>query len=113
VCADTDGDGQPDYLDPDDDNDGAADDTELLAGTDPLDPGSEPFIGVPDLAGGWVTFPIEPAAGRRYQLQCTTNLTAPVWENVGSPVEDPATLEVSAPATSGAAFYRWMIERLN
>jgi len=38
--ADTDGDGVPDYLDEDDDNDGVNDDKEVERGTDPLDPAS-------------------------------------------------------------------------
>lgn len=39
---DSDGDGVPDSIDPDDDNDGWSDDDEIGAGTDPLDPNSHP-----------------------------------------------------------------------
>lgn len=45
ACGDNDGDGIPDNIDPDDDNDGYMDEEEIIAGTDPLDPNSHPTSG--------------------------------------------------------------------
>ncbi|MEZ4281640.1 MAG: FG-GAP-like repeat-containing protein [Myxococcota bacterium] len=48
---DTDGDGMPNYRDSDSDDDGYSDGDELLAGTNPLDPGSHPTAAEVPIAG--------------------------------------------------------------
>lgn len=45
IQRDTDGDGNPNVTDPDDDNDGVTDEEEIKAGTDPLDKTNYPGSG--------------------------------------------------------------------
>ncbi|MEY8559735.1 putative Ig domain-containing protein [Jeotgalicoccus halotolerans] len=47
VQRDTDGDGDPDFTDPDDENDGFTDEEEIVAGTDPKDPTDQPDVTAP------------------------------------------------------------------
>jgi len=93
VC-DNDGDGIPDDIDPDDDNDGWTDITEIGAGTNPLDPASHPSSGEtgcsatcialgylsgrgPFESGGLCTYPevIEYMVGESGLICCCTPVT--------------------------------------
>ncbi|MEK4554914.1 putative Ig domain-containing protein [Jeotgalicoccus sp. FSL K6-3177] len=49
VQRDTDGDGEPDVIDSDDDNDGFTDEEEIAAGTDPKDPTDQPDVTNPGI----------------------------------------------------------------
>ncbi|WP_252970631.1 putative Ig domain-containing protein, partial [Corynebacterium guaraldiae] len=81
IQRDTDGDGAPDVTDPDDDNDGATDEEENKAGTDPKDPNSKPSEDkAPDWNNGSTT-PDKPVE----------------LPNTGGSVEDGTTVETEGP----------------
>ena len=78
----------------DPDDDGADNNSELVAGTSPIDPDSVPEIHVarsgPDIAL-WMTGVNQ----RLYQFQRRASMTTGYWENVGEPVRLIANLRVS------------------
>ncbi|MEM7391204.1 MAG: DUF2341 domain-containing protein, partial [Verrucomicrobiota bacterium] len=94
---DSDGDGVANPADPDDDNDGSSDADELIAATDPLDPGSFLWIQI-DRTGAidtqQLTFPS--VIGRTYKIEGTLDVVNGPWFDVmtnipgtGSPIMLP------------------------
>ncbi|MEM7391523.1 MAG: DUF11 domain-containing protein, partial [Verrucomicrobiota bacterium] len=80
---DFDGDGLPDYRDPDDDNDTYPDDEERLADTDPYDPNSLLWIRVDRTAARDIFTLTHPSSSNRsYFIQDAINLLNPVWTTI-------------------------------
>ena len=84
----------------DTDGDGQSNAFEAAAGTNPRQPTSVIKVTAitPDAAGLRLTFPT--MAGKGYQVQSSTSLDSPDWENVGTVTEgdgNPASAVVTAP----------------
>ncbi len=90
---DTDLDGIPDILDPDDDNDGIADASEAIFGSNPLDANSVYRPTIAQSSPTTVTLSFTTLTGRKYTVESSTNLSnwAPVstHSGTGSPVSIP------------------------
>jgi hypothetical protein len=123
--ADTDGDGLNDLdeannhgTDPtrsDTDADGRNDRAEIIAGTDPLDPGSFFTAGIATATSGDLEISFEAVAERRYTIQSNATLDPGTWTDVPGLENltgaDGETLVVPLPATtSPRQFYRILIE---
>jgi hypothetical protein len=93
---DTDGDGIPDDVDPDDDNDGMSDEDEGVAGTDPLDAESVFQVSGGMWQGGRFGLSFETITGRMYDVLWKSNLLD------GAPWD---TLTNDMPGTGGALEY--------
>ena len=99
----------PAGADSDADSDGFTDRQEYAAGTLPLDPASRAEVLLLSAAGASRTFGTEGKAGRRYQLERSTGLTASSWTTVTStgplPADAPVVL-IDPSAPSPRAFHR-------
>ena len=105
---DFDQDGIPDAIDPDDDNDGASDEDEAIARTDPLDPNSVLRVQVNNTITQTVrtiTFPT--AAGVSYQLESRTNLFNGTWTPLPPTIAGNGdVIQVTNTNTAVRIFYR-------
>lgn len=133
VAGDNDADGQPDPLDPDDDNDGMPDTweaaygldphtagaesrgdrdrftdfEEYIAGTDPTDAAS--FLSIADAwpAGDAAGLVFDTVAGRYYQVEDKTSLSAAGWSLLlTNHAGDGQPFTVADPRSAPARFYR-------
>ncbi len=135
VETDTDGDGLPDSIDPDDDNDNLTDEEEDGLDTNPLDPdtdhdGQNDYVEVrithtsptdpdeylhltsilPDGAGAWISWPSETAV--LYRLERSSDLADPgSWTVVAGPLAGTGGV-MTEPDTPplGPAFYRLRVD---
>jgi hypothetical protein len=130
---DFDGDGIPDHLDEDDDNDGLTDSgeaaigtdskntdsdgdrvrdrDEVIAGTNPLGINSLlRFTGL-TLSDDQVALQWSSASNRTYSLWWTTNLTANIWERIDSSITSTVPANVhTAEAAPGCRFFKVIVE---
>jgi endonuclease/exonuclease/phosphatase family metal-dependent hydrolase len=98
---DTDGDGLPDSIDPDDDNDTHSDADEIAFGTDPLDPASV-FRPLLSSSGSQLSFP--GAAGIEYTVESSPDLA--VWTELGTFIGNGETVVVPLPGGEDRIFVR-------
>jgi hypothetical protein len=106
--ADTDGDGVPDIMDPDDDNDGFSDADEFVFGTNPLDASSRYAMSLtfPSSAPGMAQLSFPTALGRNYTVESSLNLSS--WSEVGTyaGTGSPRVLDVAVSPVEKQKFYR-------
>jgi hypothetical protein len=130
---DTDGDGTPDHLDEDDDNDGLTDTGEAAIGTDPKNPDSdgdgtsdrdEVIAGTDPLrsdslfkftditpAGDHVILRWSSASNRTYSLWGTADLTSNAWEIIDHAIPGTVPSNVhTTEAPSGSRFFNVTVE---
>lgn len=96
------------------DGDGQSNLEEIVAGTDPTDPGSRLGFTRVQVAGGRVHLEFEAAAGRRYRLLAQDRLGETAWETLADlPAQPTARLErvVDPTPPAGARFYRLVVNR--
>jgi hypothetical protein len=80
---DTDNDGLPDAIDPDDDNDGLSDEDEGFAGTDPLDPASTLELAILPTGSSLLhRLMFASVTDRLYEIERRTNLANDTWTTV-------------------------------
>ncbi|MEM7391130.1 MAG: DUF2341 domain-containing protein, partial [Verrucomicrobiota bacterium] len=93
LIPDSDGDGIANPVDPDDDNDGFEDCGELIAGTDPFDPGSFFWVQIAPVnqTTRLLTFPT--AFGRTYRIEATLNLRVGPWFNAQTNIPGDGTIQ--------------------
>jgi len=109
---DTDGDGIPDALDPDDDNDGTSDEDEAVAGTDPLDESSLLFLAIYP-TGSDSVFRIEfpSVSNHDYSLKSRSQLDAGIWSNAFIEIPgDGSVIEIQVTNTYRTGFYQLGVE---
>lgn len=103
---DTDGDGIPNSLDPDDDNDGQSDADEIAFGTDPLNPASffKPVLARAALPPHGFTLTFPGAAGITYVVEFSTDLND--WDELPVEVGTGQPVSVPLPSAEPLMFYR-------
>ncbi|MEM7391030.1 MAG: DUF11 domain-containing protein [Verrucomicrobiota bacterium] len=110
---DSDGDSAPDFIDPDDDNDGLDDAAEAVAATDPKDPDSTFFLKLtmnPSTGGCILEFPS--ATGRVYRIECQTSLNHGEWSVIKENLPGSGNmLQVLDSNDFGRAYYRVRVEQ--
>ncbi|MEM7392120.1 MAG: LamG-like jellyroll fold domain-containing protein, partial [Verrucomicrobiota bacterium] len=83
TLSDADSDGHPDFVDPDDDNDGVSDESESIAGTDPFDESSFLRLQIDRTPTQMVqALSFFSVSNRTYFIQCRTNLLAGPWVTI-------------------------------
>ena len=105
--SDTDADGIPDSLDPDDDNDGMLDTDEVIAGTDPLDPGSCLIFSFAAADGSAFVLRWESASNRIYSVHRGTSLIEGFTEVLDNTITatPPENVYADEAPPRGGAFY--------
>ncbi|MEM7396292.1 MAG: DUF11 domain-containing protein, partial [Verrucomicrobiota bacterium] len=109
-----DNDAMPDFIDPDDDNDGFSDEDEAIAGTDSTNAASFFHSSIqagPSGTGAMIVFPSAP--GRVYQIQACTNLLMEGgWETVINDIPGAGGMQSIALSNSAQrAFFRIIVEQ--
>ena len=97
----------------DSDSDTMKDWEEWRARTNPLDPGSHLYMGaVVAQPSGGVELTLHTVAGRRYALDCTTNLITPTFQPAAEDIiaASNRTLVTLTNTTSAARFYRLRLD---
>ncbi|MEM7390931.1 MAG: FG-GAP-like repeat-containing protein, partial [Verrucomicrobiota bacterium] len=106
LLPDSDGDGLSNPADPDDDNDGAHDEDEEIAGTDPFDPASFLWVAITDPGTQAVyrlTFPT--TTGRVYHIESATDLQLHNWSVVASNILGDGSLHTTYKTNAAARTY--------
>jgi len=104
---DNDGDGIPDDVDPDDDNDGMSDVDEAIAGTDPKDENSKPETRDVALGVGGFHLSFGSVSGRLYDVLYKDDLFDPTWLMLVNDVAgDGSVMEVLDSEGVRRRFYR-------
>ncbi len=130
-AVDSDGDWMPDFverangLDPastnngngrndDFDGDGVGNFAEIIAGTSPTNPASNPTLHIESI-GSTIGLSIQGIGGRKYRFYEGDNLVTGTWTQVGSTEQPPADIAleqfVAPPPTDRPRFYRVRINR--
>jgi hypothetical protein len=106
---DNDGDGVPDVLDDDDDNDGLSDADELIAGTDSYN--RESCLRIQsvdgDNSGQEVVFSFDSVSGKTYSVECTEDIVGGEWRVLdGNIVGTGGIIEIRDSDGAEKRFYR-------
>jgi len=101
---DTDLDGIPDILDPDDDNDGITDASEAIFGSNPLDANSVYRPTISQSSPTTVTLSFTTLTGRKYTVESSTNLSN--WTPVSTQSGTGAPVSIPFSNSGPRAFYR-------
>jgi len=111
ISMDSDLDGEPDFIDHDDDTDNISDDDEWVAGTDASNASSVMEVECVESTNSEMSAVFNGIRGRVYRLQVCIDLESGVWTDVGDPMigqDQQAWIQLPEPVE--AAIYRLVVE---